>query len=164
MNSHLPSQRCRSRIEMASCARRELALQAAHSPACECRSGLQTARRCCLFNALHPAPVPDADSIPDVSLSKQKAHHKGELFVLLVGRRHPNSHTDIGLRGIKHRQCPHRCPLAACVTSNHPKSASECAGTPRNVVIRFNLTYAVMGRITAEGCVTDGILNRLTAR
>ena len=83
MNSHLQirqlrflglfrSQRCRSRIEMASCARRELALQAAHSLACECRSGLQTARRCCLFNALHPAPVPDADSIPAQSQSTNK--------------------------------------------------------------------------------------------
>jgi hypothetical protein len=32
-----------------------LALQAAHSLASECRSGLQTARRCCLFYALRPA-------------------------------------------------------------------------------------------------------------
>ena len=32
----------------------------------------------------HPASVPDADSISKVSLTKQKAHHKGELFVLLV--------------------------------------------------------------------------------
>ena len=32
----------------------------------------------------HPAPGPDADSISDVALTKQKAHHKGELFVLLV--------------------------------------------------------------------------------
>ena len=30
------------------------ALQAAHSLASECRSGLQTARRCCLLNALRP--------------------------------------------------------------------------------------------------------------
>jgi len=63
---------------------RELALQAAHSPAGECRSGLQTARRCCLFDALHPAPVPDADSVPAESQPKQKAHRKDELFVLLV--------------------------------------------------------------------------------
>ena len=32
----------------------------------------------------HPASVPDAYSISNVSLTKQKAHHKGELFVLLV--------------------------------------------------------------------------------
>ena len=32
----------------------------------------------------HPASVADSDSISNVSLSKQKAHHKGELFVLMV--------------------------------------------------------------------------------
>jgi hypothetical protein len=32
----------------------------------------------------HPASVPYTDSISDVTLSKQKAHHKGELFVLMV--------------------------------------------------------------------------------
>jgi hypothetical protein len=34
----------------------------------------------------HPAPVPDADSISAASQPKQKAHHKGELFVLMVGQ------------------------------------------------------------------------------
>ena len=32
----------------------------------------------------YPAPVPHTNPILNVSLSKQKAHHKGELFVLLV--------------------------------------------------------------------------------
>jgi hypothetical protein len=32
----------------------------------------------------HPAPVPDVNPILNVSLSKQKAHRKGELFVLMV--------------------------------------------------------------------------------
>jgi hypothetical protein len=65
----------------------ELALQAAHSLAGECRSGLQTARRCCLLDALHPASVPDADSIPVQSQpNKQKRHRKG---VVNAGIGHP---------------------------------------------------------------------------
>ena len=50
----------------------ELALQAAHSLASECRSGLQIARGCCLFNALHPASVPDANSFPACRYQNKK--------------------------------------------------------------------------------------------
>jgi len=62
-----------------------LALQAAPSPACEGRSGLQTARRCCLFNALRPPSVPDGISIPQiVTIQNKKPTLTDELFVLMV--------------------------------------------------------------------------------
>jgi hypothetical protein len=36
------------------------------------------------FSPYAPASVPDAAFISNVSQPKQKAHHKGELFVLMV--------------------------------------------------------------------------------
>ena len=60
------------------------ALQAAHLLACKCRAGLQTACRCCLFYALRPRVRTGRGFNSNVSLSKQNAHHKGELFVLMV--------------------------------------------------------------------------------
>jgi hypothetical protein len=67
---------------MASRARRELAILASQR-ACM-RVVIRGLAAVLLGFPAYPAPVPDADSISNVSLSKQKAHHKGELFVLLV--------------------------------------------------------------------------------
>lgn len=62
-----------------------LALQAAPSPACEGRFGLQTARRCCLLNALRPPSVPDGDSIPLLQSKTKKPIHSDELFCFVGG-------------------------------------------------------------------------------
>jgi len=61
------------------------ALQAAHSLASECRSGLQTARRCCLFDALRPRTRTGRAFNFRRDANKTKSPPaRGELFVLLV--------------------------------------------------------------------------------
>jgi len=93
---------------VASCARRELAILASQR-ACM-RVVVRRLAAVLLEFPAHPASVPDADSISNVSLSKQKAHHKGELFVLLVGRRHPYSRATIGFRSMIQTRYPQYYP------------------------------------------------------
>ena len=62
-----------------------VALQTAHSLAGECRSGLQAARRCCLFNALRPrARAGRGFDSRAISTQQIKTTPRGCRFCLLV--------------------------------------------------------------------------------